>query len=426
MTATPANPTPCSQNSATAKSVDGRMAELLAGTDHVYSPADLRQLLILAEKEGRQLRIKLGMDPTAPDLHLGHAVVLRKLRQFQDMGHRAVLIIGDFTAMIGDPTGKKKTRPVLSREQIDTNAQTYFAQAGKILDTSPEKLEIRRNSEWLSAMNFADALKLAQQMTVARMLERDTFHDRHKSGEAIYIHEFMYPLMQGWDSVMIRADVELGGTDQTFNNLVGRDLQEAQGQRPQVVMIMPILVGTDGQQKMSKSLGNYVGVSESPTEQFGKTMSIPDAAMPSWFRLCTPLPEDRIVSLTDGRLTHPREAKEVLGRTIVEQFHSADAAKGAADDFRRRFSEGELPSTMALLEVDASLIIDSRIGLLNLIKAVGFAPSTSEARRLVESGAVSFAGTKVTDPKLVVSVADQPILQVGKRRVGQIAVRSIA
>ena len=426
MTATPAHSDPFGPPSATAKSLDVRLAELLAGTDHVYSPADLRQLLILAEKERRQLRIKLGMDPTAPDLHLGHAVVLRKLRQFQDMGHRAVLIIGDFTAMIGDPTGKKKTRPVLSREQIDTNAQTYFAQAGKILDTSPEKLEIRRNSEWLSAMNFADALKLAQQMTVARMLERDTFHDRHKSGEAIYIHEFMYPLMQGWDSVMIRADVELGGTDQTFNNLVGRDLQATAGQRPQVVMIMPILVGTDGQQKMSKSLGNYIGVNEPPTEQFGKTMSIPDAAMPAWFRLCTPLPEDRIVSLTDGRLTHPREAKEVLGRTIVEQFHSADAARAAADDFRRRFSEGELPSSMAVLEVDAGLIIDHRIGVLNLIKAVGFAPSTSEARRLVENGAVSFSGEKVTDPKLIVSVADGPVLQVGKRRVGRITVRPTA
>ncbi len=426
MTATPADKEPAFENLTAGKSVDGRLADLLAGTDHVYSPAELRQLLILAEKERRQLRIKLGMDPTAPDLHLGHAVVLRKLRQFQDMGHRAVLIIGDFTAMIGDPTGKKKTRPVLSREQIDTNAQTYFAQAGKILDTSPEKLEIRRNSEWLSAMNFADALKLAQQMTVARMLERDTFHDRHKSGEAIYIHEFMYPLMQGWDSVMIRADVELGGTDQTFNNLVGRDLQASQGQRPQVVMIMPILIGTDGQQKMSKSLGNYVGVNEPPTEQFGKTMSIPDAAMPAWFRLCTPLPEDRINSLIDGQQTHPRKAKEILGQTIVQQFHSADAARAAADDFRRRFSEGELPSNIVELAVDAGLIIDNRIGVLNLIKAVGFAPSTSEARRLVENGAVSFAGEKVTDPKLMVSVAGQPVLQVGKRRIGRIAVRPTA
>ena len=363
------------------------------------------------------------MDPTAPDLHLGHAVVLRKLRQFQDMGHRAVLIIGDFTAMIGDPTGKKKTRPVLSRVQIDDNARTYFTQAGKILDTSPDKLEIRRNSEWLSAMNFADALKLAQQMTVARMLERDTFHDRHKSGEAIYIHEFMYPLMQGWDSVMIKADVELGGTDQTFNNLVGRDLQEAQGQKPQIVMIMPILVGTDGRQKMSKSLGNYVGVDETPGEQFGKTMSIPDVAMESWFRLCTPLPEDRIRSLIDNQITHPRDAKEVLGRSIVEQFHSVDAAQGAADDFRRRFTEGRLPTSIDVVEVDAGLMEDGMVGLQNLIKAVGFALSGGEARRLIESGAVSFAGIKITDTKLRVSLADQPLLQVGKRRICRIAVR---
>ncbi len=400
--------------------IDRQTASLLAGTDHVYSSQELKDRLVQAAREGRQLRIKLGMDPTAPDLHLGHAVVLRKLRQFQDFGHRAVLIIGDFTAMIGDPTGKKKTRPVLSAEQVEANARTYFAQAGKILDTSPEKLEIRRNSEWLSAMNFADALKLAQQMTVARMLERDTFSERHKAGEAIYIHEFMYPLMQGWDSVMIRADVELGGTDQTFNNLVGRDLQESQGQKPQIVIIMPILTGTDGRQKMSKSLGNYIGVSEPATEQFGKTMSIPDALMPSWFRLCTPLPEERITSLTDGRLTHPRQAKEVLGRAIVEQFHSVGDAAAASEDFRRRFTQGELPQDIPVHRVEASLIKDGKIGLLNLLKAVGFAPSTSEARRLVESGAVSYAGEKMSDPKLVVGVAGQPILQVGKRRICRI------
>ncbi len=245
-------------------SVEDQHSQLLHGTDHVYSAEELKKRLVHAQKTGRQLRIKLGMDPTAPDLLMGLAVVLRKMRQFQNLGHKAILIIGDATAMIGDPTGKKKTRPVLTPAQVEENAQTYFAQAGKILDMTPEKVEIHNNSAWLHKMTFVDSLKLAQKMTVARMLERDTFQERHKIGEPIYIHEFMYPLMQGWDSVMIEADVEMGGTDQTFNNLVGRDLQESEGQPPQVVMIMPILVGTDGVQKMSKSLGNYIGVSEAP------------------------------------------------------------------------------------------------------------------------------------------------------------------
>ncbi|NNM86443.1 MAG: tyrosine--tRNA ligase [Phycisphaerales bacterium] len=394
-----------------------QFATLIAATDNVYTPAELKQRLIDSASANKPLRVKLGMDPTAPDLHLGHAVVLRKLRQFQDFGHKAVLIVGDFTAMIGDPTGKKKTRPVLSSEQVQQNAQTYFEQAGKILDTSPERLEIRRNSEWLAQMNFADALKLAQQMTVARMLERDTFSERHKAGEAIYIHEFMYPLMQGWDSVMVHADVELGGTDQTFNNLVGRDLQIAQGQKPQIVMIMPILTGTDGHQKMSKSLGNYVGVAEAATEQFGKTMSIPDDLMPQWFNLCTPLSADRIHSLIDPTQTHPREAKEVLGRLIVEQFHSAPAAQSAAEDFRRRFAGGELPSEIAQHVISAALLKDGRIGVLTLIKEAGFAPSTSEARRLVEGGGVIFAGRKISNPKEQLTLEGEPVLQVGKRRV---------
>ena len=395
---------------------------LLQRVDHVYSARELQARVEQAAKQGRQLRIKLGMDPTAPDLHLGHAVVLRKLRQFQDLGHRAVLIIGDFTAMIGDPTGKKKTRPVLSAQQVEENAATYFSQAGKILDTNPDKLEIRHNSEWLAKMNFADALRLAQQMTVARMLERDTFSERYKAGEAIYIHEFMYPLMQGWDSAMIRADVELGGTDQTFNNLVGRDLQVGQGQDPQIVMIMPILCGTDGVQKMGKSLGNYVGVAESPEQQFGKIMSIPDTLMKQWFELCTTLPEEQIATLVDGRQTHPRQAKETLARMIVEQFHSAAAAHAAAEDFRRRFSEGQLPEEIAVQEVDSALVKDGLIGLLTLIKAVGFAPSTSEARRLVESGAVSIDGNKISDPRIQVAITGTPILQIGKRRVCRIKV----
>jgi tyrosyl-tRNA synthetase len=396
---------------------DQSIQELLHGAEKTYTAAELTDRIKKAAAQKRQLRVKLGMDPTAPDLHLGHAVVLRKLRQFQDLGHRAVLIIGDFTAMIGDPTGKKKTRPVLLAEEVELNSKTYLAQAGKILDIHPDKLEIRRNSEWLSSMNFADALRLAQQMTVARMLERDTFSDRYKSGEAIFIHEFMYPLMQGWDSVMIRSDVELGGTDQTFNNLVGRDLQQAQDQPPQIVMVMPILIGTDGVQKMSKSLGNYIGVAESPEQQFGKTMSIPDALLPQWFRLCTNISDAELKVLLDPQKTNPRDAKEQLGRMIVEQFHGAPAAQAAAEDFRRRFTEGQLPQELQTQFIAASNLQDGRIGLLNLIKLAGFAPSTSEARRLVESGAVILAGKKISDPKLFVSLDDQPVLQVGKRRV---------
>ena len=311
---------------------------------------------------------------------------------------------------------------MLSAAEVEANAKTYFEQAGKILDTSPEKLEVRKNSEWLGAMNFMDALRLAGRMTVARMLERDTFQERYKAGEPIYIHEFMYPLMQGWDSVMIRADVELGGTDQTFNNLIGRDFQIAEGQLPQIVLIMPILVGTDGVNKMGKSLGNYIGVAEPADEQFGKTMSIPDATMATWFRLCTPLPEDRIVSLTDAGVTHPRAAKEVLGRAIVEQYHDTTAAERAAEEFRRRVAEGQLPTDIPATTVPSALLKDGRIGLLTLIKEVGFAASTSEARRLVEGGGVTYAGQRIKDPRTLVDPTGEPILKVGKLHVCKVIV----
>ncbi len=398
-------------------SIPQQVELLLRGTEHAYTPEELTKRLEHAAKTKRQLRVKLGMDPTAPDLHLGHAVVLRKMRQFQDLGHKAVLIIGDATAMIGDPTGKKKTRPVLTKDQVEQNARTYFAQAGKILDMAPEKIEVRYNSEWLHKMTFVDSLQLCQKMTVARMLERDTFQERHKAGEPIYIHEFMYPLMQGWDSVMIKADVELGGTDQTFNNLVGRDLQESEGQPPQIVMIMPILVGTDGTQKMSKSLDNYIGVAEPASEQFGKTMSIPDGAMDSWFRLCTPLPDDRIRSLVDSTQTHPRQAKEVLGRSIVEQYHGPADAEKASEDFRKRFSEGQVLADTETRTIQRSLLNDGTLGILTLLKEVGFASSGSDARRLVEGGAVTFAGNKITDPKATVPITGGELLKAGKLRL---------
>ena len=408
-------------------SIEQQMQVLLRGTDHVYSADELKKRLEHAAKadggKGRQLRVKLGMDPTAPDLHLGHAVVLKKMREFQDFGHTAVLIIGDATAMIGDPTGKKKTRPVLSAEQVKQNAETYFAQAGKIIDMSPGKVEVRYNSEWLHKMTFVDSLKLCQKMTVARMLERDTFQERYKAGEAIYIHEFMYPLMQGWDSVEIKSDVELGGTDQTFNNLVGRDLQESEGQPPQIVMIMPILVGTDGVQKMSKSLGNYIGVAEPAGEQFGKAMSIPDGVMGAWFRMVTPLPEERIASIIDPSQTHPRQAKETLGRVIVEQYHSAAEAEKAAEDFRKRFTEHQVLADTEVKTLSAGALKEGKIGIMNLIKEVGFAASGNEAKRLIEGGGVTYAGQKVTDFKMMVEPKGGEILQVGKRRVCKLEIK---
>ena len=406
-----------SQTITPALPIDQQMILLLRGTDHVYSPEELKKRLEYAARTGKQLRIKLGMDPTAPDLHLGHSVVLRKMRQFQNLGHKAVLIIGDATAMIGDPTGKKKTRPVLSPAEVEQNARTYFAQAGKILDMAPGKIEIHKNSEWLHKMSFVDSLKLLQKMTVARMLERDTFQERYQAGEPIYIHEFMYPLMQGWDSVMIKSDVELGGTDQTFNNLVGRDLQESEGQPPQIVMIMPILVGTDGVQKMSKSLGNYVGVCEPPGEQFGKTMSIPDDLMENWFRMLTPLPEDRITSLIDPIQVHPRAAKDILARAIVEQYHTAPDAEKASEDFRKRFTEHQVLADTQVITIPAALLQDGKIGILTLLKEVGFAPSTSQAKQLVEGGGVSLNNQKITDFKTPIALQGGEILQVGKRKV---------
>ena len=281
---------------------------LLRGCDKVYTAEELGARLLASRESKRPMRVKLGLDPTAPDIHLGHTVVLRKMRQFQDIGHKAVLIIGDYTARIGDPSGVNKTRPILTSEQIDINAKTYFDQAGKILDTSEDKLEIRYNSEWLENLSFAELIQIAAKKTVAQMLQRDSFKNRLDANEDVFLHEMLYPIMQGYDSVCIESDVELGGTDQTFNNLVGRDLQKASGQKPQIVMIMPILVGLDGTEKMSKSKGNYIGVTDEPNDMFGKVMSIPDSLMANYFTLLTDLPEDQIVLLTDPSQTHPRQA----------------------------------------------------------------------------------------------------------------------
>ncbi|MHC4762526.1 MAG: tyrosine--tRNA ligase [Planctomycetota bacterium] len=284
----------------------GRQIEVFKrGAAELFSETELAEKLAQAAKTGRQLRIKLGLDPTSPDIHLGHTVVLRKMRQFQDAGHRAVLIIGDYTARIGDPSGQNSTRPMLTDAQIEENAKTYFAQAGKILDTSEEKLEVRYNSEWLEKLTAMEIIQLVAKKTVAQMLQRDSFKKRLQADEDVYMHEFLYPLMQGYDSVIVKSDVELGGTDQTFNNLVGRDIQRAYGQSPQVVITMPILVGLDGKEKMSKSKGNYIGVTDEPNDMFGKVMSISDDMMENYFTLLTDLPVERIAELVNPAKTHP-------------------------------------------------------------------------------------------------------------------------
>ena len=391
---------------------------LKRGTVEVFREDELAQRLTEAANDGTQLRAKLGMDPTAPDIHLGHTVVLRKLRQFQDLGHKAVLIIGDYTARIGDPTGQNTTRPMLTPEAIKENAQTYFEQAGKILDMSPDKVEVRYNSEWLADMRLADVIKLTASMTVARMLERDTFEIRYKKGDPIGVHEFLYPLMQGYDSVAIKSDVELGGTDQTYNNLVGRDLQRLDGQKPQIVITMPILVGLDGVQKMSKSKGNYIGVTDAPSDMFGKTMSIPDELMENYFTLLTDIPADEIAVLCDASKTHPKEAKVKLGKLIVEQFYDANAAEAAAAEFEKVFAQNQLPDDMPEVQTPAEPIMASK-----LLLHCGLVESGGEAKRMCKQGGVKINDEKIADPSQEIAPADGMVVQVGKRKFAKLKIK---
>lgn len=395
-----------------------QLKQLSRGTVEIYTQQELGQRLTEAAQSRRQMRVKLGLDPTSPDIHLGHTVVLRKMRQFQDLGHKAVLIIGDYTARIGDPTGQNTTRPMLSPEQIEQNAKTYFEQAGKILDTSPDKLEVRHNSEWLADLRLADIIRLASNMTVARMLERDTFEIRYKKGDPIGVHEFLYPLMQGYDSVMVRSDVELGGTDQTFNNLVGRDLQRTNGQPAQIVITSPILVGLDGVQKMSKSKGNYVGVTDEPSNMFGKVMSISDEMMANYYTLLTDLPTERIAELTDSGKTHPKEAKVLLGKTIVAQFHGQGAADAAAAEFDKIFAKGQLPDDMPEVALpEAPITIKNLLTLCKLVETGG------EAKRLCAQGGVTVDGQKAADPNAEITPRDGMVVQVGKRRFAKLRVK---
>jgi tyrosyl-tRNA synthetase len=391
---------------------------LKRGTVEVFTEKELAERLELGAKQGRPLRIKLGLDPTSPDIHLGHTVVLRKMRQFQDLGHKAVLIIGDYTAQIGDPTGQDRTRPMLDAGRIKKNAQTYFNQAGKILDTSDEKLEVRYNSEWLARMTLLEMIQLAGKKTVAQMLQRDSFKLRLQNDIDVYTHEFLYPLMQGYDSVVIHSDVELGGTDQTFNNLVGRDIQKAYDQPQQIVITMPILVGLDGVEKMSKSQGNYIGVTDEPQDMFGKVMSISDEMMENYYTLLTDLPMDRIKALIDPARTHPKEAKVLLGKTIVTTFYDNTAAEAAAAHFDKVFKQKELPDDMPVVTLSAEPVMAAK-----LLLACNLVESGGEGKRMIKQGGVSINERRISDPNESIVPADGMVVQVGRRRFARIAVK---
>ncbi len=398
-------------------SVEQDLEIIARGADEILVESELVEKL----KQGRPLRIKAGFDPTAPDLHLGHTVLINKLRQFQDLGHEVMFLIGDFTGMIGDPTGKNVTRKPLTRDEVIENARTYEQQIFKILDA--ERTLVMFNSSWMNAMSPVDLIQLAAKHTVARMLERDDFQKRYSGGQPIAIHEFLYPLIQGYDSVAMKADVELGGTDQKFNLLVGRELQKHYGQPPQVVLTMPILEGLDGVQKMSKSLGNYIGIHEPPEEMFGKLMSISDELMWRYFELLSFRPAGEVAGFRQqvAEGANPRDIKFRLGEEIVARFHDAAAATRARETFIARFQKGALPEDMPELQVRAP---DGTLALANLLKEAGLTGSTSEALRLVRQGAVRIDGERVEDAGLILSVGASHVVQVGKRRFARITLGS--
>jgi tyrosyl-tRNA synthetase len=407
-----------------AKDVAQQLEILLFGAAEVVPREELEEKLRRSASEGMPLRVKLGIDPSAPDLHLGHAVVLRKLRQFQDLGHTAVLIVGDFTGRVGDPSGQSVTRPMLTPEQLEENAQTYLDQAGKVLDLGTA--EVRRNSEWLAGLTFADVIGLAKSLTVAQLLERDDFSQRYKDGKPISLVEFLYPLMQGYDSVAVEADIEMGGTDQLFNLLVGRDLQRALGKEPQVVFTMPLLAGTDGDRKMSKSLGNHVGLTEPPEEQFGKTMSIPDELIATWFRLCTDLPPTEVEAIEEGLAGGSLKAveqKRRLAREIVRLYHGGEAAAAAEARFDAVFKRDEVPEDIPTVAIPESVVKDGKVWMPRLLAETGLAASNAEARRLMAGGGVKLDGRALTDATAELDPEELrgKVLQVGKRRFARLS-----
>lgn len=395
------------------------MALIARGTDTFLIQSEFEQKLARSKATGEPLRCKLGLDPTAPDIHIGHTVVLNKLRQLQDLGHTVIFLVGDFTAAIGDPSGRNTTRPPLTREQIEANAQTYLNQAGMVLDL--DKTEVRYNSEWCNALGATGLIQLASRYTLARLLERDDFAKRFKEELPIAMHELLYPLMQGYDSVALKADLELGGSDQRFNLLVGRELQRQYGQEPQCILTMPLLVGLDGVQKMSKSKKNYIGITDPANDMFGKVMSITDDLMWNWYDLLSLRSNAEIAQLkkecAEGR--NPRDAKVLLAREIIERFHDKAAADAAEAEFNARFQKGAVPNDIKDVTVAAPT---GEIGIMQLIKAAGLAPSNAEAGRNIDQGGVRIDGESVRDRTLKIQAGAEFVLQVGKRRWARVKV----
>ncbi|MDP7592402.1 MAG: tyrosine--tRNA ligase [Litorilituus sp.] len=391
-------------------------AELKRGAEEILVEEELLEKL----KTGKPLKIKAGFDPTAPDLHLGHTVLINKLRQFQQLGHEVIFLIGDFTGLIGDPTGKNVTRKPLTKEDVLANAQTYKEQVFKILD--PAKTTVAFNSTWMDKLGAAGMLKLASRQTVARMMERDDFKKRYASGQSIAIHEFMYPLVQGWDSVALESDVELGGTDQKFNLLMGRELQKSEGQRPQTVLMMPLLEGLDGVQKMSKSLGNYIGITDSPSEMFGKIMSISDVLMWRYYELLSfkPLTEIEAYKAEIDNGKNPRDVKIDLAKELIARFHDQASAEAAHQEFINRFQKGAMPDEMPEFELSPE---GGEIAIANLLKEAGLVGSTSDAYRMIKQGAAKIEGEKITDKSLSISRGSDAVYQVGKRKFARVIVK---
>jgi tyrosyl-tRNA synthetase len=390
------------------------------GSNEIIPEDELLKKLEHSIKEGEPLNIKLGCDPSRPDLHVGHSVVLRKLAQFQSLGHQAILIVGDFTGMIGDPSGRSATRPALTLEQTREHGESYFQQASKILDK--QKTKIVYNSDWLSKMNFEEVINLASKYTVARMIERDDFEKRFKAGEPISVHEFLYPLAQAMDSVAIKSDVELGGTDQKFNLLVGRDIQREYGVAPQVILTMPLMVGTDGIEKMSKSYDNYIGISDSPKEIYGKTLSIPDDLIYIYFNLATDVSTDELKSIKsdlDNDKVNPRDIKRKLARTFVRMYHNEEAASKAEEEFDKVFIKKDTPNDIPEFKIEDG---QTELNILDLITKVNFAPSKGEAKRLVSQGGVSINGYKIPEVNSKIKIENGMILKVGKRKFIKIVI----
>ncbi|MGI6604343.1 MAG: tyrosine--tRNA ligase [bacterium] len=402
--------------------LDAQLEVFLRGTAEVISPEELKEKLIRADKEGRPLRIKLGVDPSAPDIHLGHTVPLRKMRQLQEIGHQIVFLVGDFTGRIGDPTGRSDTRKQLSAEEIERNAKSYTDQVFKILDR--EKTVVEYNSSWLAPLTFAEVVQLAAKTTVARMLERDDFARRFAENRPIGVHEFFYPLMQGYDSVALRADVEMGGTDQKFNLLMGRQLQRDFGQEPQICLMLPILEGIDGTLKMSKSLGNHIGIDEPPADMYGKTMAIPDELMLKYFELVTDVPMAELRALASGLKegkVHPRDAKMRLAREIVSLYHGTKAAEEAEDNFKTVFQQGDVPEDIPELTLSQELLDENgEVWIVRLLTALDLCSSSSEARRLITQGAVSIDNVKQSDPECKLKPRRGLLVRVGKRRFARL------